>query len=132
MDVAFKTLISPAHLQLVDPRAGHGAPPIGLYLGTSGLVVAGWLLVVFALTRGIERWRAGSAASDLDPEAIGRAARAAQRFPQRMALAWSCEWVLVFSAVTRGTGTPALLASGFFITAMASRPLPLAHSPANL
>lgn len=125
-DVAFKTLIVPAHVQLLGPRTAGVALRLDLYLRAAAAVLSGFLIFVVWLARDVERWRMASAAGDPSEAAIRHAALAAQRFPQRLAVAWACEWVLLFASVTAWGGTRSPLASGFFLCAMAGGSLPLA------
>jgi len=128
IDLSFKALIIPAHQVLIGPRSSAGAPRLDLYLPIAAVAVTVWQLVVLWLARDVERWRAASASGRPSEAEILRAAQAAQHYPQRMTLAWACEWPLLFGAVTYLGGTPSALASGFFLATMASGPLPLAHS----
>ena len=134
MDLAFKSLIIPGYLEAVGRRA-DGTSRLALCLKAGAIALSAWAVVAWLVTRAVDRWRGGAAieaaGSADDPRArtaILEAGLAAQRFPQQIAIAWSAEWLLLFVSITVLGGSPSVLVSGFFCAAMASGPLPLAHS----
>ena len=139
VDLSFKSLIIPAYLEAVGRRAADGTSRLALCLKVGAIALAAWIGVALMLTRAVDRWRGGAAAGAEAgigtapgvPDLIRDTARASQRFPQRIALAWAAEWLALFCGVTYLGGTPSLLVSVFFCAAMATGPLPLAHSLAT-
>jgi HPt (histidine-containing phosphotransfer) domain-containing protein/HAMP domain-containing protein len=123
MDVAFKLLVVTAFLDLLPVQV---RPPRALAAKASGVALAAFLGVAFALARSAERWlRVPEAART--PDVISRCARALRTFPSRMAVVWAAHWVcLIGSFVLQGV-TPSATAAVFFVVTMATGPLPLAH-----
>ena len=128
MDLMFKTLIFPAYLEVVGSVTVGEGSRLALCVKAGALTLAGWVVVAFLLARAIERWRRAAATGAPTEEAILRAGIAGQRLPQRLALAWSAEWLALFTGVTMLGGSPSPLVLGFFLAAMATGPLPVAHS----
>ena len=85
-------------------------------------------MVAWWLTRAVDRWRDAAAR-----DAVVDAGLAAQRFPQRIALAWSAEWLFLFTAVTLIGGSPNLLVlSGVLLRRNGQRPAAARAQPGHL
>ena len=127
LDATFKILIIPAYLEVLGPRTSTGQTRLSLCVKVSAVVMSGWTVVAWWLSRAIERWRILSAGREPPAASIREAGLAAQRFPLRMTLAWMVEWVALFAIVMLSAGDSLALVSAFFLAAMAAGPLPLSH-----
>ena len=130
MDVGFKALLIPAHLEVQGPRPSiFGGSPLALCLEVSSVGLIAWALGALWLVSAVERWHVAQLAGAPSESSIRRAMVVAQRFPMRMALlATAAEWFSFVGWMTLSTGGSSALVPVLFMAAMASGSLPLAHS----
>ncbi|HKQ68602.1 MAG TPA: ATP-binding protein [Polyangiaceae bacterium] len=124
MDVAFKCLVVPA---FVDVNGG-GAPLLETCVETIAVVMTAWVAAVIMLAWPLQHWLHVQATSEQSNDAIRMIVRTVHKWPQRMALLWSLQWVLIFGVVIARSGRGPTFSDSFFLGAMTLGPLPIAHS----
>jgi signal transduction histidine kinase/CheY-like chemotaxis protein/HPt (histidine-containing phosphotransfer) domain-containing protein len=100
VDCAFKLLIGSSFLAVVGvTREADRRTVLELLAGLNVLPTLGWLALLFAMLRPVQRWeRAAENGSESDA-IVEQAARAVYTAPRRFALAWMTHWLLIFGPV---------------------------------
>jgi serine phosphatase RsbU (regulator of sigma subunit) len=130
LDLTFKALVSLAFLMVMggnDPARRDQV--VDLLLRIAGPTWALWLLFVWLLVRPIDQLALAEKSGRAGNEVLELAGVASARLPLRLALLWSAEWAVPFSAIAwvAGTGSSTMAVS-LFLLALLLGPFPLAHA----